>query len=152
MKIKKENTETYNLTELDGLDPVTAYVTNYEAGKGKIVVTCFNKAWSAYWGGMSGMSLQNFFLSCDNDYILGYFLNGNITQIDYDAINELAHKKGYEEIHVTSELEIQEEYEAMTDLYGEDWYLALPSCNTPDYNYCSKIIDAVKAAFKEEKN
>lgn len=51
MKITKQQTETYVLTDLDRLDPVTVYVTNYSIGKGKIVIDCFGDAWTSYWGG-----------------------------------------------------------------------------------------------------
>ena len=43
------------LTDLDRLDPVTVIAEDIEQGIGEITITCYGKAWTAYWGGMGAM-------------------------------------------------------------------------------------------------
>jgi len=119
MNTEKRQTETYVLRNLDRLDPVTAYVTNYEPGIGKIVVECYGSAWTASWCGMGDSSLQEFFLACNNDYILGKML-------------------------------VAMQAKDMAECFGSDWYMDLPRCNTSEYEYLGRILNAVKAAFADE--
>lgn len=148
MKVDKQKPDTYILTNLKNLDPVTVYVTNYETGKGKIVIECFGSAWAFSWGGMGERSLQEFFISCNNDYILNKLLK-TTTQTDFDAINDAAKKKGFD-ICVTSDVEVAMQYDQMTDCFGTDWFMDLPTCSTHEYKYLDGIVNAVKEAFKHE--
>lgn len=148
MEITKQEVDTYVLAGLERLDPVTVYVTNYEPGKGKIVIECYGKAWSCFWGGMSGRNLQAFVLTCNNDYILGKMVE-ETTQRDFDKINEIARKSGHS-FSVESEVEIAMMQNEMEECFGSEWYTDLPTCKTSEYNYLDRILDAVKAAFKQE--
>jgi len=148
MKTEKNQTETYVLTDLDRLDPVTVYVTNYAPGKGKMVIECYCSSWAAYWGGMSGLTVQKFLLTCENDYLLGKLLK-ETQQTDFDEINEVAQKRGFS-LCVTSDVEIAMQAQEMAECFGSDWYMDLPRCATDEYNYVGRILNAVKAAFSEE--
>lgn len=148
MNIEKRKTETYALTDLDMLDPVTVYVTNYNTGQGKIVVECFGEAWTAYWGGMGVNTLQQFFLTCDNNYILGKMLK-ETRQTDFEEINDIAHKRGFD-LCVTSDIEIAMQSDTMTECFGADWRMDLPRCNTGEYEYLGRILNAIKGAFTKE--
>ena len=148
MTTEKRKTETYILTNLDRLDPVTVYVTNYNPGQGKMVVECYGEAWTAYWGGMGGNTLQQFVLTCDNDYILNKMLK-NTTQTDFDEINEIVHKRGFS-FCVTSDVEVAMQADDMAECFGPDWYMDLPTCNTTEYEYLGRILNAIKGAFTEE--
>lgn len=151
MKIDNTAPETYVLTELDGLDPVTVYVTNYEAGQGKIVIQCYDKAWTAYWGAMGCQTLQEFFVRCNNDYILNRFLT-TATQTDFDAINAKAQEQGID-LCVTSDVEVAIQSKLIEGIYGDNdhWMNLIPTCTTSDYKYAGRIVDAVKAAFNQDK-
>ncbi len=149
MKTTKNQTETYVLTKLDRLDPVTVYVTNYEPGQGKIVIECFGSAWAYFWGGMGDKTLQQFFVTCDNDYILNKLLD-ETRQTDFDEINDLAQKKGFS-ICVDSDVEMAWQAEEMAECFGPEWYMDLPRCNTSDYGYLGRIVTAIKGAFHEEQ-
>ncbi|MEW8120047.1 MAG: hypothetical protein AB2792_23040 [Candidatus Thiodiazotropha sp.] len=149
MTVNKRQTETYVLTELDRIDPVTVYVTNYQPGQGKVVIECYGEAWTAYWGAMGDNTLQQFFVTCDNDYILNKMLK-NTMQTDFDAINDIAHKKGFEHLCATSDVEVAMQADDMRECFGPDWYMNLPTCNTTEYKYLGRILNAVKGAFTEE--
>ena len=148
MKTEMRQTETYVLTGLEGLDPVTIYVTNYEPGRGKIVIECYGEAWAAFWGGMSGQTIQQFITDSHNDYIINKMVK-NTRQTDFDEIEKQAKKRGYE-ICATTDVEIAMQAHEMSECFGSDWMMDLPTCSTPEYCYLSRILDAVKVAFRDE--
>ncbi len=60
----------YRIEDAPGLDPVTVYVENYEPGKGRMVVTCYASAWTAFWGAMGAdTTLEQFVASCSPEYV-----------------------------------------------------------------------------------
>ncbi|WP_314402367.1 hypothetical protein [Stenotrophomonas rhizophila] len=60
----------YRIEDAPGLDPVTVYVENYEPGKGRMVVTCYASAWTAFWGAMGDdTTLEQFVASCSPEYV-----------------------------------------------------------------------------------
>ncbi|MDX5584115.1 MAG: hypothetical protein QNK20_04180, partial [Aureibaculum sp.] len=149
MNTEKRETETYILTNIDGLDPVTIYVTNYKIGQGKIVIECFGDVWSYFWGGLGNKSLQEFFVSCDNSYILNKLLK-KTTQTDFEEINNLADKRGFPEICVSSDVDVAMQAGDMDKCFGDEWYMELPTCETTEYWHLSRIVDAIKDSFKRE--
>ncbi|MEJ2416968.1 MAG: hypothetical protein P8Y45_08560 [Exilibacterium sp.] len=150
MNIKKTQTETYVIPDPDKLDSVTVYVTNYKLGQGKVVIECFGEAWAHYWSAMGDRTLQEFFITSDNDYLVSKLIRGDVKQTDFDEINEIAEKRGYD-ICVTSDIEIAMQAGEMAKCFGEDWCMDLPRCYTNKYRYLSRIVTAVKAALSEDK-
>lgn len=69
MKIEQSTAIKLRITEIESLDPITVFLEDYDAGKGKIIVECYGKSWSAYWGGM-GSKLADFFVSCNHEYLI----------------------------------------------------------------------------------
>ncbi len=70
MRIKIEQTKTYILSELENVSPTTAYVTNFEPGRAKLVIECGGDVWAIYWGGMSADRIQEFFVGSSNEFII----------------------------------------------------------------------------------
>ena len=138
----------YQIPKSKSLDPITVYVTQHSERAGQITFDCYGKAWSCYWGGMSQATLEEFFLSCGNDYILGKILE-ETKQTDFDEINNRAAEAGIE-LGVTSDVEVAHSATQMAQIFGDDWYMDLPTCQTDEYHYVRKIIDAIKAVFKVE--
>lgn len=54
----------------NGLDPITVFWRNWEAGRGDVTITCYGMAWTAYFGGMSGDTIQQFFKRAGVDYLV----------------------------------------------------------------------------------
>jgi len=148
MKLSKESTETYIITNADKIDPVTVYVRNYKKGQGKITFDCFGDAYSYYWGSMGENTLQEFFVSCDNDYILNKLLKETY-QPDFDEINKTLASHGIDAV-VMSDVEMVWAQEDIEKCFGDEWFMDLPQCNTNEYRYVSNIIDAIKDAFRSE--
>ncbi|TFZ81463.1 hypothetical protein [Candidatus Macondimonas diazotrophica] len=147
MDIKKELTETYIITELDELDLVTLYVTNYKPGKGKLVIECFGETWVCCFSAMGCSSIQEFILRSDNDYLLRKLLKETY-ETDFDKINKEAQKRGFD-ICAYSDIEIAMQADEMRECFGDDWQMNLPMCNTVEYHYVSKILDAIKEALQQ---
>lgn len=60
----------YQIENAPGLDPITVYAENYEPGKGRMVVTCYASAWTAFWGSMGAdTTLEQFVASCSPEYV-----------------------------------------------------------------------------------
>lgn len=145
MNTVKTTTETYIITHAHALDPITVYVTNYKPGQGKITIDCYGQAWTAYWGGMGEQNLQQFFLSANNAYIAGKMLS-TTQQTDFAEIKKRAAKRGFS-ISATNDTELALQANEMHKCFGPDWYMDLPTCNTPEYEYLCRIIEAIKQAF-----
>ncbi|OUL59225.1 hypothetical protein [Pseudoalteromonas ulvae] len=78
------------ITDAKNLDPITVIIDDYEAGKGEITIKCYGQAWTAYWGGMSGRTVAEFFLDANNSYLLNCLWSGNNPQTEpnYDYIEK----------------------------------------------------------------
>jgi len=146
MRIEHSETKTYKLFDVKALDPVTVYVQNYGAGRGGVVIECYGKAWSAYWGGMGDNTLEQFFLSCNNGYIIGKMLEERF-ETDFDAINKAFKENGIDN-EVSSDIEVALCAKDMRECFGDDWMCDVPQCKSKEFGYLSRIIDAVKEAFK----
>ena len=150
MNIEKRQTETYVITGFGDLDAVTVYVTNYKPGQGKLVIECYGESWAHFWGAMGERTLQKFVLQAENEYLAMKLIRGNTRQTDFEEINELAHKRGFPEICVTSDVEVAMMEGEMAECFGGDWMMDLPRCYTTEYHYLGRILNAVKAAFNDE--
>ena len=54
------------------LDPVTAFLEDFEPGRGQLTVVCWGRPWSYFWGAMGpSTDLRTFLLGADTDYIVG---------------------------------------------------------------------------------
>ncbi|HHA2690843.1 TPA: hypothetical protein ACOEPG_002822 [Stenotrophomonas maltophilia] len=60
----------------NGLDPINVFVQDYELGRGRIVVTCYGRAWCGFWGAMGDRTVMQFVAACDADYVAGNMLSG----------------------------------------------------------------------------
>ena len=69
VEISKNSVKNLKISEIANLDLVNVYLENIEPGKGRILIECYGKSWTAYWGAMSGLTIQAFFVKADNSYI-----------------------------------------------------------------------------------
>lgn len=71
------------------LDPVTVFLEDfgcrdcpteknpsYQTAQGKITISCWDKSWNAYWGGMGPRTVAEFVSDCDSSYILNCLSRG----------------------------------------------------------------------------
>lgn len=168
MKLEQTIARKIKVSEVYGLDPISIYLEDFEPRKGKITISCYDKSWHSYWGGMGDRTIDKFFLSCDNHYIAKNLstISGNIN--DYEALGKKI-KEFYKDDYENNEFEAIELYEAidsmsddhnewdawirndaqvMTEVFGCDWWYSIPTMANPQYIYLCKIIDTVKEALR----
>ncbi|XGB23838.1 hypothetical protein KX924_14005 [Streptomyces sp. II-2-2-2] len=63
------------------LDPISVFVQDQAAGRGRIVVTCYGNAWQAFWGAMGNRTVMQFVAQCDADYVAGNMISGRQTRM-----------------------------------------------------------------------
>ncbi len=51
------------------LDPIQVYWRDLGVGKGYVTIVCYGEAWTGYWGAMGGLTIKEFFLFADVEYI-----------------------------------------------------------------------------------
>lgn len=71
MIVKQSTVTRLEITEAPRLDPIRVYVEDYEPGKGRITISCYDAAWVGYWCGMGGDGIAEFFKRCDAEYLAG---------------------------------------------------------------------------------
>lgn len=150
MRVTKSTATKIIISNVNGLDPIAVYVENHEACKGKVTITCYGKAWTAYWSAMSHATLEEFFCDSHIEYLAENLSTIQKEVFDVDAINKLAEKQGV----YCGRDDPWNDYDFLGDLFGEDsslWHEQLPKRPNHEYVYLCKIIAAVKSAFEEMK-
>lgn len=154
---------------LGTLDPVSVIVEDFGPGAGKITITCFGEAWSNYWGSMGEQhTLMSFFLKCDSDYLVRKLKGGiehEIRYLDAERMekdlkaeivrlrrqDDLTHEQAREYWNDACGVGVDEsDYSGIyADVFGDEWWYRLPRKPNPDYEYLTRIVQAVKAGFKQ---
>lgn len=143
MKYIKTQVTKILFTDLANLDTVSVFLEDFEKGKGKITITCFGKAWTAYWGGMSKFTISEFFCTCDQHYIAKNMSTIKSEIFDINAIRDEAEKKG---VNCYRD-DPWNDHEFMEKMYGpdmENWCDRIPSRTNPEYEYLCRIIRTVQ--------
>ncbi len=169
MIVEQSLVRKLRITNVDGLDPITVFTENFAPGKGKITIECYGKSWSSFWPAM-GSTIEQFFISIDNDYAIKNLAGGIRAEVDDAAAIETMIKqqvlkrrrkrelKYFEAIaiwHFTNHAEIFEIrpyffVNLCKALFDCEWYdLRLPQMPNPDYTYLERICNAVRAALIE---
>lgn len=86
MQIERSQVTKLVITGAYRLDPVTVYAEDIGPRQGKIVIECYGKSWSAYWGGMGERTIAEFFASCSPDYIADKMTDERADITDEEAI------------------------------------------------------------------
>jgi len=137
MNITKSQVERVLLAGIEGLDPIAVFLIDHSKGQGSIVITCYGKAWTAFWAGMGESKVADFVLSCDEYYLAKNLSSVSSTVIDYDLIG----RKIGQDVEITTMAYFDAE---LVDAYGPDWRMDLPTKPNHEYEYLCRIIAAVQ--------
>lgn len=169
MQVSVTHTTKIVLTQLARLDPVTIYLDNPMLGRGKITIECFRKSWSSSWPSMGGRRVEEFFISCDDEYLASSLstCSSHIPVTEPSALcdylrpmiiqqrraGELEKKQARRFWNEADTITLTSDYcsntELMYDVLGDDWWLSLPQKENPDYNHLVRIIQAVREGLRE---
>lgn len=98
MKIETGTVTIVRITGIEAshsLDPIRVTLDDIEPGKGRITIECWGKAWASYWGGMGSQTIAQFFVGCNNGYLIDNLAYGQQlerTRYSADALVKLAEK------------------------------------------------------------
>lgn len=173
MAIRTSQTLTVTIDATNDLDMITVYLedlgaNNHGSNTGMITITCFGKAWSHYFNGMSDRNMAKFFCDCNQHYLAGKLSDINSTLHDFDQLesvlwNSLRNQSDKLSTEIYEDLQYQLEtydsdegihwcnnhYNLMQWLVGYDWYEDLPEKENPKYTCLLMIIQAVQNGLKE---
>lgn len=67
--IRSLTVESVEIYGIERLDPIDVYWEDFGEQRGRVTITCWGEAWTAYWGAMGEATIREFFLRADDDYI-----------------------------------------------------------------------------------
>lgn len=163
MKIDNSTVTKLMISEVPRLDPITVFLEDLGPNQGKMIVECYGRSWSAYWGGM-GSKLVPFLKAVSTDYVARRMYHGQTEIYDSEGMEEMLRKEIlkhrrqlnigqshardlWEELDYTDfEHPFHIRNELMVELIGDDWHVCLPEKAHPDFTYLCRIIDVVREA------
>ncbi len=108
MKVVESKMNKMVLTELESLDPVTVLIEEFEEGRAQVIIKCYDKSWTSYWGSMGG-DIKKFFTRTDVCYLVNCFDRG-ISDVDYSKIDKEASTEHFNEKLLNMVLEKRRDY------------------------------------------
>ena len=152
------------------LDPIQVILKNYRPGVGEITVKCFGECWTAAWGAMGGESVEAFFVSCDDGYLINRLGSGissdqrvEFPDWERDLKAKIIERRREDLINREPAREMWKEVEEGVRMgYSEDewhqllyritddpeWWYHLPREPNPKYEYLKRIVQAVREGLK----
>jgi len=174
MKITQSTIEQIVITDVERLDPVKVMIENIKPGVGNITITCFGKSWTSFWGSMSDRSIQEFFVDCNDSYLINCldrgissvldgtdndanieFVKGRICRLRRDGdLSEREAREYWDEAEGCENVKMfccDYSYRSpLLTLLGDDpWYAGWPTVPNPDYEYLKRIVQAVREAINQ---
>lgn len=174
MKITQSTIQQIVIRDVKSLDPVKVMIENIQPGVGNITITCFGKSWTSYWGSMSDRTIQEFFVDCNDSYLINCIDRGIRSMIDGEDNEaniqfvkaEICRQRRDRDIEQFDAREWWDEAEGADDvkdlvcnwhsnstlrkLFGDEpWHANWPSVPNPDYEYLERIVQAVREAIKQ---
>lgn len=170
MKIERTQVTKLLITDVPRLDPITVFLEDLGPNRGKMIIECYGRSWSAYWGGMGG-TLDEFLRSVSADYLTGCLARGAEIQssvYDPEGLETMLKRELLKErraylssVSKRRAREMWEEIESMdfehpyhirsnllVELIGDDWHCALPEKPHPDWTYLLRIVETIKEAIR----
>jgi hypothetical protein len=176
LKVERATVTKLVITGAPSLDPITVFLEDLAPCKGKITVSCYDKSWHAYWGGMwEGLNIGQFFCELNTAYIIGYFDNGlRCQRFSGDALADkarrmIAQQRRDRDLDSSGARDLYDEAEniryvnsidelggahreLMQRVLGDEWWHLDNDATAPnpDWYYLERIILAVQQALRQE--
>jgi len=169
MKITKTIAEKIVISGIEHQDDIAVYLEDLGPGIGKMTITCFDEAWSHFWGAMGECTIKEFVLSCDNHYLSKKFspdLKQYINDTDLLAVDckkkiiemrkicdltEDEARDFYDSVDAFQN-DIINHHDVLYRIYGDEWWCCLPKQKNHEYERFSDILDVIKQALRQEEH
>lgn len=183
MKVEDKAVRLLQVTDIDEpdgcgkLDPIDIIIENHRPGVGEITIKCFGRSWTARWGAMSGMTVEEFVLDSDVWYLAKNFcpmleaerrvespdwhdcLLAEIIRMRQDKswifIEAADAREKWNKVkqHQADWGELNpdrddEDAAFIEDILEDTWWDHVPMEPNPEYEYLLRIVSAVKQALK----
>jgi hypothetical protein len=76
LTVKRDEVTQLTITDAPALDGIQVICQNFEPGRGMITIVCYGRAWTAYWGSMSGSTVQEFVARVGAGYVVSNLVRG----------------------------------------------------------------------------
>ena len=169
MKLAVTKTTDLSMTDIAGLDPLTVFLENFAPGRGGITIKCAGKSWSTGWGAMGGRTVEQFFVSCDDDYLIGCLssIRPDIAVTDSDKLEpwlrgEIVKMRRAKDLKKDTARDYWNDAacivitsswcshsELMEAVIGDDWWHFLPTVENPEFTYLTRIVRTVREGLRE---
>lgn len=174
MQVKRSQIEKITISGIKHMDDITVIFEDYNEACGKTIIQTFDASWSYQWGGLAGRGMEEFFRTCGFEYLVNklnpYEVNeeidarGGVHKWIREGIIE-ARKEGC----LTKERakEIWDEIEwcdigddsgseiighsgfPITEIFGDEWWYAIPKKKNPKYEYLERVVLAIREALNQ---
>jgi hypothetical protein len=169
MKVERSQVTKLVITGAPSLDPITVFLEDMPIWRGKVIIECYGKSWSAYWGNM-GSTLMQFFCACNPGYITGklteaparvYDPEGMANMLKKEVLrlrraHDLTKGEAYDMMYEIETMDLEHPFHVrsnlLTQLLGDDWQCALPEKDNPDWVYLERIVKAVQSALRQPED
>lgn len=145
MEIEKFETENILVTEVKSMDPVRIYIEDHDKGVGRIVITCYGRAYTYFWSGMGNTTMAEFFSGCNIDYLASKLDPGtNSTITDWDQVSADTGCQIDEHNAIVYSEEMEKKY-------GCEWFFNddLPTKENPEWWHLYRIIKVAQEALAQ---
>lgn len=173
MKVAKTTITQLVITEAVALDPVRVMIENMHPGAGSITITCFGKSWTSYWGAMSDRTVEQFFMDCNDSYLVNCLscgISSTLEGEDNDANIEFV-KREIRRLRRADEMSAEDARECwdaaencdeikdacchwhsnspLRKVFGDEpWHAGWPTIPNPDYQYLKHIVQVVREGIR----
>ncbi|WP_454869564.1 hypothetical protein [Pseudomonas putida] len=187
MNVETSTVTKVVISDVPRLDPITVFLEDfgrrdcptdqdpkYQTAQGKITISCWDKSWNAYWGGMGPRTVAEFVTSCNACYVLNCLDRGiSPTRFSGSALEALAKRtvikarrdlsmdaddarRLYEASDDFTGLEVPAETwhhnDLLTEIFGDEWWHTLQDEaveENHEYTYLLRIVEAVQQALAQ---
>lgn len=68
------------VTDAPGLDPISVFIRDTGPSAGQIIIECYGRSWTAFWGSMGNNTVADFFEKSEVDYIVRRMVDHTLPQ------------------------------------------------------------------------
>ncbi|MYM92447.1 hypothetical protein [Duganella vulcania] len=92
MQVTQSSVTKLTITDVPGLDTITAIFEDLMPKRGKVILECAGTAWSAMWSGMGEKTVAQFVGSMSEEYLANYLSNERKDIVDAESIKSGAQR------------------------------------------------------------
>lgn len=89
MRAEYGEARVITISDAPKLDPIFVVMHNLGFGKGRLVVSCWDQSWTAYWGATGQDQLIDFLVACNTSYVAGKLKPPKCSKREEEYLNRI---------------------------------------------------------------